>query len=196
MGAAAIKYQLILTTSTGSLAGFHTRHNHFVLYQGYEGMYRRLCLCADNESTKQSPESIPAAQGINSNDDDDESVCHYLDSSLLGSDTRIVRTQVQGTVKATWRDQFQIPGNHLEAVRFDVPKNTAYAQIQVPFCTMHKYSLYLCIQGILFNTANRTSFLKSCASCVNVLRQYPPLIFLGFFISGGVWIIPAAFFFT
>ena len=113
MGAAAIKYQLILTTSTGSLAGFHTRHNHFVLYQGYEGMYRRLCLCADNESTKQSPESIPAAQGINSNDDDDESVCHYLDSSLLGSDTRIVRTQVQGTVKATWRDQFQIPGNHL-----------------------------------------------------------------------------------
>ena len=59
---------------------------------------------------------------------------------------------------------------------------------------MHKYSLYLCIQGILFNTANRTSFLKSCASCVNVLRQYPPLIFLGFFISGGVWIIPAAIF--
>jgi hypothetical protein len=35
--------------------------------------------------------------------------------------------------------------------------------------------------------------LKSCASCVNVLRQYPPLIFLGFFISGGVW-IPAAIF--
>jgi hypothetical protein len=28
---------------------------------------------------------------------------------------------------------------------------------------------------------------------VNVLRQYPPLIFLGFFISGGVW-IPAAIF--
>ena len=91
MGAAAIKYQLIFTTSTGSLARFHTRHNHFVLYQGNEGMYRRLCLCADNESTKQSPESIPA-QGINSNDDNDESVCHYLDSSLLGSDTRIVRT--------------------------------------------------------------------------------------------------------
>ena len=82
MGAAAIKYQLILTTSTGSLARFRTRHNNSVLYEGYEGQYQRLCLCTDNESTKQSPESIPAP-GINSNGDDDESVCHYLDPSLL-----------------------------------------------------------------------------------------------------------------
>ena len=36
MGAAAIKYQLILTTSTGSLARFHTRHNHSVVFKGYE----------------------------------------------------------------------------------------------------------------------------------------------------------------
>ena len=36
-GAAAIKYQLILTTSTGSLARFRTRHNNSVLYEGYEG---------------------------------------------------------------------------------------------------------------------------------------------------------------
>jgi hypothetical protein len=85
MGAAAIKYQLILTTCTGSLARFHTRRNHSVLYEGYEGLYQRLCLCADNESTKQSPETIPAPK-INSNDDDDddESVCRYLDSSLAG----------------------------------------------------------------------------------------------------------------
>ena len=77
MGAAAIKYQLILTTATGSLALFRTRQNHSVLYEGYEGLYQRLCLCVDNESTKQAPESIPA-QGINSNGDDDESVCHYI----------------------------------------------------------------------------------------------------------------------
>jgi hypothetical protein len=41
-----------------------------------------LCLCTDNESSKQSPESI-RAPGINSNGDDDESVCHSLDPSLL-----------------------------------------------------------------------------------------------------------------
>ena len=55
MGAVAITYQHILTTSTSSLARFRTRHKHSDVYEGYEGLYQRLCLCADNESTKQSP---------------------------------------------------------------------------------------------------------------------------------------------
>ena len=42
MEAVAIKYQLILTTSTGSLARFYEIHNHFILYEGYEG----LCVSA------------------------------------------------------------------------------------------------------------------------------------------------------
>ena len=54
-GAAAIKYQPILTTSTGSLACLSTRHSHFVVYEVYKGLYQRLRLCVDNKSTKQSP---------------------------------------------------------------------------------------------------------------------------------------------
>jgi hypothetical protein len=87
MGAAAIKYQLILKTSTGSLARFHTRHKHFVLDEGYEGLYQRLCLCADNESTKQSPETVPAPVStamMMMMSPYAITWYRYLDSSLLG----------------------------------------------------------------------------------------------------------------
>ena len=74
MRAAAIKYQTILMTSTGSLARFRTRCNHFVVYEGYEGLYQRLRLGADNKSTKQSP----IDRGNNCNNNNDESIFHLV----------------------------------------------------------------------------------------------------------------------
>ena len=54
MRAAAIKYQPILTTSTGSLVCFVTRRSRSVVYEGFKGLYQRLCSCADDKSAKQS----------------------------------------------------------------------------------------------------------------------------------------------
>ena len=61
-------------TSTGSLARFRTRCNHFVVYEGYEGLYQRLRLGADNKSTKQSP----IDRGNNCNNNNDESIFHLV----------------------------------------------------------------------------------------------------------------------
>ena len=68
------KYQPFLMTFTGSSARFCTRCNHFVVYEGYEVLYQRLRLGADNKSTKQSP----IDRGNNINGNDDESIFHLV----------------------------------------------------------------------------------------------------------------------